>query len=94
MWGWGILLMNEINKKDVLNRLATIGGHIEGIKKMVVENRTCEEVLVQLLAIESSINKLGKKILKDHLNVCVKQGIKEGNTQVLDTFGYVLDKYL
>lgn len=86
--------MNEINKKDVLNRLATIGGHIDGVKKMINDNRNCEEVLVQLLAIESSINKLGKNILKNHLNVCVKQGIKEGNTQVLDTFGNLLDRYL
>ena len=92
--GVGILLMNEINKKDVLNRLATIGGHIDGVKKMINDNRNCEEVLVQLLAIESSINKLGKNILKNHLNVCVKQGIKEGNTQVLDTFGNLLDRYL
>ena len=75
-------------------RLATIEGHVKALRKMVAEDRTCEEVLTQLSAVEASINSLGKIILKNHLNHCVKEGIEQGNADILSNFNKVLDKYL
>ena len=50
--------------------------------------------MLQISAIEGSLNKLGKIILKEHLNLCVKEGIENGDTDILDRFNTVLDKYL
>ncbi len=81
-------------KKDLTTRLSSIEGHIKGIKVMLEEDKTCEEVLLQISAVESAINKVGKIMLKNHLNTCVKEGIKRGDTDILDKFNNILDKYI
>lgn len=81
-------------KKNAMTRLSTIEGHISGIKNMIEEGKGCEEILLQLSAVESSINKLGKIILKNHLNTCVKEGVQKGDGDILDRFNNILDKYL
>lgn len=75
-------------------RLATAEGHIKAIRKMIAENRGCEDVLLQLSAVEASLHSLGKTILKDHLNHCVKEGLEQGDVDILSRFSKVLDKYL
>jgi DNA-binding FrmR family transcriptional regulator len=42
----------QSSKKDLLNRLATIEGHIKGIKKMVEDDQYCVDVLKQSYAVE------------------------------------------
>ena len=51
------------NTKAVLNRLARAIGHLESVKKMVEDGRDCSEVLIQLSAVRSAINNIGKVIL-------------------------------
>ena len=76
------------------NRLAAIEGHVQAVRQMLTEDKECEDILLQLSAIQGSLEKLGKIILKDHLNNCVKEGIQRGDAQVLERFNQVLDKYL
>ncbi len=80
--------------KSVDNRLAAIEGHVRAVRQMLKEDKECEDILLQISAIEGSLNKLGKIILKEHLNHCVKEGIERGDTDILDRFNTVLDKYL
>jgi len=75
-------------------RLNTIEGHIKGIKDMVNKNKSCEEVLLQISAVESAVNSLGKHVLKNHLNSCVKDSIANGDAGILENFNKILDKYL
>ncbi len=86
--------MTKENKKSATNRVATVMGHLNGIKTMIEEDKSCEEILIQLSAVESSINKLGKFILKNHLNTCVKDAIKNGEEDIIDRFNTVLEKFL
>ncbi|MEG1778291.1 MAG: metal-sensing transcriptional repressor, partial [Angelakisella sp.] len=76
------------------NRLAAAEGHIKAIRRMMTEDHQCEEILLQLSAAESSINKVAKIILKDHLNHCVRESLERGETGALDDFSAILDKYL
>lgn len=69
------------NKKDVLNRLATIEGHLRGIRKMVEEDQYCVDVLHQTYAVERALKKFEAAILEGHLNGCVPAGFKEGREQ-------------
>ena len=75
-------------------RLAAVEGHVKAIRKMVADKRDCEEILTQLSAVESAINRIGKLYLKHHLNHCVKEGIKNGDADIFDKFSKVLEKYL
>ena len=57
--------------KKVIDRMSRAIGHMESIKKMVEEGRDCSEILIQLSAVRSAINNVGKIILQDHINNCV-----------------------
>lgn len=84
----------EHNIVDIDNRLATIEGHIKGIRQMVNDGKSCDEILLQLTAIRGSIDKLSKKILIEHANTCVKTAIELQDMEEYDHFVQVLEKYI
>lgn len=67
----GVFAMTHTQTKDVLNRLARIKGHVEAIHKMVEADRDCTEVLVQIVAVRSALNKVAQLILSDHAEHCL-----------------------
>ena len=70
-------------KKEVLKRLAYIIGHLNGVNKMVDEDKYCIDVVKQIQAVESALKKLTEIILEDHLSTCVSHAIKKGEGQKL-----------
>ena len=71
----------QANKKDVLNRLATIEGHLKGIHKMVEEDQYCVDILKQTYAVERALQKFEAALLDGHLRSCVVEGFREGRDQ-------------
>ena len=69
------------NKKDLLNRLASIEGHLKGIRKMVDEEAYCVDVLKQTYAVERALQKFEGAMLEGHLQRCVPEGIRKGRDQ-------------
>ena len=51
---------------------------------MIEEDRYCDDILIQLSAIDKSIKSLANVILESHMHSCVLENIQKGNTQVLD----------
>lgn len=84
----------QINNNDLISRLKKVEGQIRGITNMVQSNRPCEDILIQILGVEGAINKIGKSILKRHLNHCVKASIERGEVDLLAAFNTVLDKFI
>ena len=82
------------SRKALETRLATVEGSLGAIRRMMAEGRPCEEILLQLKATESSINKISKLILKDHFEHCVKEGIENGDEKAIESFSNILDKYM
>ena len=70
--------------KAVLDRLARAIGHLTSVRNMVEQGRDCSEVLIQLAAVRSAINKTCEVILKDHLEHCIVDAINTGNTEAMD----------
>jgi CsoR family transcriptional regulator, copper-sensing transcriptional repressor len=62
------------NKDAVLNRLRRIEGQVRGVEKMVEEDRYCIDVVTQITAIESALDKVALELLEDHANHCVIGG--------------------
>ena len=85
---------HHTNIKDIDNRLATIEGHIKGIRQMIADGKECEDVLLQLHAIGGALKKVSKKIINDHLNSCVKESIENGDAETLKSFAAILEKYI
>ena len=58
-------------RRDIINRLKTIKGHIQGIERMVEEGKSCEDILLQITAIKSSVEKVGMIMIEDHAKECL-----------------------
>jgi len=65
-----------MKQDNTLQRLKTIEGHIKGIVRMVEEDAYCIDVIRQLQAVQSAINKVSEGILENHLNSCVITAIR------------------
>ncbi len=66
-------MVTEEVKKDVINRLHTVKGHIGGIEKMIEEGKSCDEVLLQIAAVKSSMEKIGYFLIQEHAKECIIQ---------------------
>ena len=62
----------------VTRRLKRIEGQVRGLIKMVENEKSCEEILVQIGSAKSALHKTGQVILEGHLSHCVLDGIRDG----------------
>ena len=62
--------------KDTILRLKTAEGHLRGIQRMVNEDAYCIDVIRQIQAVQSSLNKISTKILEGHLNSCLITAVR------------------
>jgi len=63
-------------KKDLLNRLKSIEGHIRGVQRMVEDDEYCIDVLNQTAAVRKALEKVDVLILENHLESCVTTAIR------------------
>ncbi len=73
-------IRNKEDKKAIESRLNKIIGQLNGIKKMVEENKYCEDILIQLAASKNAIKSLSLFILNNHLNTCIKEHVDQDDT--------------
>ncbi len=64
-------MKEEEIRKDIINRLRTVKGHIQGIEKMVEEGKECKDILIQITAVKSSIEKVGLIIVEENAKACL-----------------------
>lgn len=74
----------EEQVRQLQNRLNRIIGQVNGISKMLEDNRYCGDVLTQVAAVESALQSFGYVVLKEHLESCVVDEIQRGNTEIMD----------
>lgn len=67
-----------MDNQNTLRRLKIIEGHLRGVIRMVEEDTYCIDVIRQIQAIDSALNKVSTQILENHLNSCVITAI-QGN---------------
>lgn len=65
------LLMDESPRAEAQRRLARIAGQVNGIRRMLDEDRSCSDVLVQISAVRAALDKLGAKLVATHLESCM-----------------------
>lgn len=68
---------------SLIRRLSRIEGQVKGIKRMVTEGKTCEELLIQLRSIDKSIKSISNEIVKDYMMTYVVEEVQNGNLTVL-----------
>ena len=80
--------------KAVLNRMSRAIGHMNAVKKMLEDGRDCSDVLIQLSAIQSEITGVSKVILKDHIDHCIVDAVKENDEDAIENLKGAIDKLL
>ena len=65
-----------MKNQDNLGRLRTIEGHIRGVQRMVEEDAYCIDIIRQIHAIQSALNKISLNILDNHLNSCLISAVR------------------
>ena len=68
--------MEENVKKQIVNRLRSISGHVQGIERMVESDVYCIDVIKQVLAVQSALTKVSNLVLENHLQTCVTTAIR------------------
>ena len=58
----------QLEKIKILSRLKRIEGQIRGIQGMIIEERPCSDIMVQMAAAKSALNQASKLILENHVN--------------------------
>ena len=82
------------NTQAVLNRLSRAIGHLESVRKMVENGRDCSEVLIQIAAVRAAITNIGKVILQDHIEHCIVDAVKSGDTKELDALNKAIEQFI
>lgn len=82
------------DKKKILRYLKTTKGQIEGIIKMVEQDRYCVDISTQVLAVQALLKKANNEVLRSHINNCVKEAFVEGNgDEKVEELMNIFDKY-
>ena len=62
--------------KSIVTRLRRIEGQIRGIQRMLEEDRECELVLTQLMAVRASIDQAGLLLMDAHIEKCLLKDLQ------------------
>jgi len=73
--------MQDQTRTDILKRLAFIEGHLQGVRRMIEDDKYCVDVLKQTFAVRRAIEKMEGLMLDNHLHTCVVEGIKGGREE-------------
>lgn len=68
----------QADKDDLVRRFNRLIGQLEGVREMVVAERYCPEVLLQLSSAIAALEKIGFILLRDHIRSCVVEGVRTG----------------
>lgn len=85
---------SEKLKHDVDRRINRAIGQLNGIKNMVDSDRYCGDVLTQLAAVESAVKAISREVMRDHLETCVVEDIRDGDTAVIDELMRLFKKFM
>ena len=73
--------MLPLHKREALNRLKTVRGHLDGIIRMTEEEAYCVDLMKQVSAAQASLERVNRLILRNHLETCFSEAVTEGRAQ-------------
>jgi len=60
---------------DLVRRLKRVEGQVRGLQRMIVEGRTCSEVIMQMAALREALNKVGVAMIARHMESCLREEV-------------------
>lgn len=65
-------------ERAIYNRLSRLEGQVRGVKKMLAERKSCDEMLVQISAMKQAVNGIAAELLQAHMETCVLGRVEAG----------------
>ena len=72
-------MADKAPKQQNVHRLSRIAGQVNGIARMIEEDRYCIDVLTQVQAVKAALNRAETEILRTHAACCVSEAIASGD---------------
>ena len=66
------------DRDELLSRLRKIEGQVRGVQRMVEQDTYCVDILTQVAAVVSGMEKVGNKLLREHLRGCIRDALTTG----------------
>ena len=73
--------MDSQTTTKALGRLRRSEGQVQGIQRMVEEDKSCVDVLLQLAAVQGAVEQVQKLLLGQHLEACVAEAVRTPSTR-------------
>jgi len=90
-------MLHDPDRRDAkVKRLNRIAGQVQGVARMVAEDRYCMDILTQVQAVKAALARAEAEILRDHAGHCVREAIEAGDAaatqQKLDELVNLFDR--
>lgn len=74
-----------------LARLKRIGGQVEGLARMVEDDRYCADILTQIAATQQALRAVGRELMRNHLKHCASQAIRKGGPKADEMYDELIE---
>ena len=79
--------------ENLHKRFKKIIGQIQAIERMIDEDVPCEDVLTQISAAKSALNKAGQVVLEGHIKHCIRDAVENNDEKALENFTKALERF-
>ena len=89
------LYLDEEHEQRIQNRLSRLEGQVRGIKKMLVDHKSCDDILMQVSALKQAVNSVAVELLQAHMETCVLERVEAGQgREALESLKVALSRVL
>ncbi|HVL80939.1 MAG TPA: metal-sensitive transcriptional regulator [Actinomycetota bacterium] len=84
------------DRDEILSRLRKIEGQVRGVQRMVEQGSYCVDVLTQISAVVSGMEKVGVRLLSDHIRGCVRDALasEDQADEKVDELARVVERFV
>lgn len=86
--------LTEAYRQDAHLRLKRVEGQVRGIQKMIDEDRYCVDILTQIAAAQEGLRGAAKTVLRNYLENCATQAIRNRRPEIYDELMEVIYRYV
>ena len=85
----------KADNREIIHRLRRVEGQVKALQKMVTEEESCSDILMQVAAARSAINKVGTMIFENHFRECLEKAMEEGTMdEFVHSLTRLMDRYV
>ena len=75
------MVHDKQSKQAILKRMARLTGQVQGVSRMVEEDRYCGDILNQTAAVRSALRAIERLVIEDHARTCMEEAIAAGDQE-------------